>query len=873
MSLTIRAANKGQLLQEIIDTSTDTEWYSKSITGIGIAAIARGCLAGTVSERYLLFSLREKIVKVMVLKHRAGETMSNLMALPELLKSTQDQLSTLMGAGWKEACKEMEKSLSNEIKRGQDLSSKGDNEEAMALFEKLRDDCNFCPYFKLCCLEELARIYTLLGRFQSADKAIDDSKLALDQIDEQYEKGKKYRTSEYYWNCIHLWLARIWNDEHTPYTKRTLKEHPKINWALELCQKRIDLFDPNSQSEHELTELGRAFKEKARICGLQENDHKCIEYYLRAIGLLENNKQYLIEALISLGDAYQHTRSHEEALKVYERALDISGEIGNKHAEATCYLNIAFCKSVSIGEEIAQILAVEEVSDTYRDAIAIYDELEGLYENPEFQISYFDVHDVAYIAYENFLCRYGEYEKALLLTIKRRARALSRCMPKKRNVDLPELTSIQSVQELAREHQTNFVFYSLAPKQDNTTNNSVRVWAVSEDKFAYEDLIGCDVIKDLATFNGAVHTIFGESRTKVKKDLKQYNIDATIDELISGKKAIGSIRENSKLEEGTLQGLVENVNGLKKAFSDMQKMLRKWGKFLLPSAIRNVHEESCKSLTIIPEAELSYIPFESLPYKEKGGRARYLIEDFPIHHMPSINIMRSLVKKSQVESGLVIGDPSGNLEYAFSESGVVDDFFEVQNVKSSTFKREQATVKAFMGKIETADVVHLACHATDEAKFQPDSIFQGALKMCPTQGGKEVTAEEIYAKTLKAQLVFMNACFSGKGQSHQEGNAGLVWAFLAGGAESVISARWPVYDSQVTLDIVKDFYNALFNCGLTKADALRKAICSAINKEPARPDMWGSFFLTGLNSEIRISKRTSGSSKEKVEDTSWLDFL
>lgn len=97
--------------------------------------------------------------------------------------------------------------------------------------------------------------------------------------------------------------------------------------------------------------------------------------------------------------------------------------------------------------------------------------------------------------------------------------------------------------------------------------------------------------------------------------------------------------------------------------------------------------------------------------------------------------------------------------------------------------------------------------------------------------------------------VFLSSCFSGADKIQREGSIGPIWSFLAAGAKSVIASHWRVPESDLTLEMVKTFYQHALDLGVkkvSKAEALRQAMLMAIKRERENPNLWGSFFLAGL---------------------------
>jgi CHAT domain-containing protein len=92
----------------------------------------------------------------------------------------------------------------------------------------------------------------------------------------------------------------------------------------------------------------------------------------------------------------------------------------------------------------------------------------------------------------------------------------------------------------------------------------------------------------------------------------------------------------------------------------------------------------------------------------------------------------------------------------------------------------------------------------------------------------------------------LSACRTGLGKDVKgEGMIGLSRGFMYAGSRSVIASLWKV-DDRATAELMKHFYQAMFEEGLTPAAALRKAKASMRRQSRWRaPYFWAAFVLQG----------------------------
>ncbi len=95
---------------------------------------------------------------------------------------------------------------------------------------------------------------------------------------------------------------------------------------------------------------------------------------------------------------------------------------------------------------------------------------------------------------------------------------------------------------------------------------------------------------------------------------------------------------------------------------------------------------------------------------------------------------------------------------------------------------------------------------------------------------------------LKAELVVLSACNTGRGTITGDGVIGLSRSLISAGVPSVVVSLWSVPDAP-TATLMTDFYTALQHTP-DKAQALRQAMLHTIKDHP-EPRDWAAFTLIG----------------------------
>ncbi|KAL9986847.1 hypothetical protein ACROYT_G001053, partial [Oculina patagonica] len=164
---------------------------------------------------------------------------------------------------------------------------------------------------------------------------------------------------------------------------------------------------------------------------------------------------------------------------------------------------------------------------------------------------------------------------------------------------------------------------------------------------------------------------------------------------------------------------------------------------------------------------------------------------------------------------LIVGDPKvGRVRYrerlknilrlpcAGKEAEMIGQLLGVEPLLA-----EHATKQAVLQRIHSASLIHFAAHGDAE---------RGEIALSPVYTPNKTPQEEDYLLTmsdiscvqLRAKLVVLSCCHSGKGQIRAEGVVGIARAFLGSGARSVLVALWAIEDT-ATEQFMSRFYEHL----------------------------------------------------------------
>lgn len=266
-----------------------------------------------------------------------------------------------------------------------------------------------------------------------------------------------------------------------------------------------------------------------------------------------------------------------------------------------------------------------------------------------------------------------------------------------------------------------------------------------------------------------------------------------------------------------------------------------------------------KSLTIIPNKFLFYLPFGALNY----DNGEPLIANFSLTYSPSatVFVVTSNVAAEKVSSRneglLAVGNPKFNntdfedlpdLPSAEDEVINIGKNYLSPNVKT----RNAATKDRFLASLKTSDVVHFAGHYVVVDR-DPSRSYLLFSENGANPGARILTNAEIDKLQFpRTKLVVMAACRSGLDNYFDgEGIVGLTRTFLSGGVPVVIASQWSV-DSDAAAELMKRFHAHRRNDAMNTSRALRAAQLDLAKEPNGRfnsPYYWAAFAVFGGYSE------------------------
>jgi CHAT domain-containing protein len=262
---------------------------------------------------------------------------------------------------------------------------------------------------------------------------------------------------------------------------------------------------------------------------------------------------------------------------------------------------------------------------------------------------------------------------------------------------------------------------------------------------------------------------------------------------------------------------------------------------------------------LVPFSFLHDVPFSALA-RVDSAKTRFLIEDYILFQTPSATFLEQNSSTSHVElingSLLAVGT-SESVDMQPLESAVDEVRAIAQTHNASTLLNHDASETQLKRLAPHFSYIHLATHGL----FEPDMPLLSSLVVRSSDSDDGyLTAREIFDLGLKAELVTLSACETGR-SFPASGNiameldrVGLIEAFLHAGSRSVMATLLPVSD-RATTEFMKRFYLNLR--GASKAEALAQAQRAALQGEVVfldaaskphkmtHPRYWAPFIMVG----------------------------
>lgn len=695
----------------------------------------------------------------------------------------------------------------------------------------------------------------------------------------------------------------------------------QIGYAYALsgeAQKALDYCNQALPLQTAANEVARA--ETLTVMGMANdalNKHElALEKYKSALQLRQDPRgpdpQAQAITLTNMGRAYLSLKQYNDAIKSFEQAREIYHRFGERNGESIALFGMARVER-DRGKTEAALKQVEE-------ALALIEPLRSNITSRQLRASYFAINIDRYELYIDLKMQSGEqfYAAAFEASERSRARALLDLLSEAR-IDIvpsgdPELSRLVDARhqilnnlklqlrrksQMLAENKSAGEIAAIQREMDKLTADSDRnETEIRSRNPRYAELmfpqpLGASEIRKLLDRGTVMLEFFlGEERSFVwaltTEKLTGYELPPGAQIEAAASKLRSLFSQGRKLANETD---AEYRARLSKVETEYWREASTLSHMLLGPVADQLKD---KTLLIVPDGELMYLPFGALPAPDAVGDriGQPLTQEHIVVNLPSGSVLAALRQNarrpaasrqvavfadpvferddpriydatskgaappaSSKELAKSVRDTDGDdnkdprlprLPFTNDEARYILSFASPLSMKAIGFQATRKNVMA-LGQRHYR-IIHFATHGLLNEKHPESSGL--VLSLYDERGQYHPEAflrlSDIYGMSLPADLIVLSACRTGLGKAIRgEGLIGLTRGFMHAGTSRVVASLWKV-DDEATAELMKIFYHKMLKDGMSPAAALRVAQLSLAKEERwSHPYFWAGFVLQG----------------------------
>ena len=525
-------------------------------------------------------------------------------------------------------------------------------------------------------------------------------------------------------------------------------------------------------------------------------------------------------AYTNLGNNYHSLGYIKKAIHYHEHSLKLSKEVGDSVGEGEAYNNLG-CIFESQG-------SLPDAATCYQSSIRVLNDVRArLQFKDKWKISLGEMYKSVYINLRRALLKQDKVVEALIASDKGRAQALKDLMECKHGLEAccdSSGTLGETTYDSFNYLLSNVVFVAI----DGGVAVFWIVQARENVKLRMKIVSDTQPVHDLTTYIYSLMKIaFEEVGVRGSVKCEDRSLDKLRDEDLAFEGSQKPPSYSLHLRSSALKTLYE----------------------LVISPIEDVIHGS--ELVIVPDGPLWLAPYAAFMDTD----TTYLSETFRIRLIPSLatlKLIRDCPSQYHRKSGaLLVGDP-------WVQDVIVSDGKKLHQLPCAREEVEmigrilgtepltgkEATKNEVLKRLSSVALVHIAAHGrmeTGEIALSPNLALESRI---PMEQDFLLTMTDVLSAQIRARLVVLSSCHSGRGEIKAEGVVGIARAFLGAGARSVLVSLWAI-DDEATLEFMKNFYQHLVE-GISASEALNRAMKSMRESDKfSEVKYWAPFVLIG----------------------------
>ena len=255
-------------------------------------------------------------------------------------------------------------------------------------------------------------------------------------------------------------------------------------------------------------------------------------------------------------------------------------------------------------------------------------------------------------------------------------------------------------------------------------------------------------------------------------------------------------------------------------------------------------------LIVVPDGPLCLAPYSALS------------ESIRIRVVPSLAALQlitgSLDNFHSKSGALLVGDPCldevpmhlSQLPYAKKEVEMIGKL-----LKTTPLTGRDATKDEVAKRLTSVALVHIAAHGCAQSGEIVLAPNPSRISQLPRRQDYILTMSDVQEICLRARLVVLSCCHSGRGEVKSEGVVGIARSFLCAGARSVLVSLWAI-DGEATMVFMESFYQHLAD-GKSASVALYQAMKSLRESEEfSAVKYWAPFVLIGDDVTLEFGEQS-----------------
>ena len=539
------------------------------------------------------------------------------------------------------------------------------------------------------------------------------------------------------------------------------------------------------------------------------------------------------EGYLSLAMACHSLTEYVTAEEYLDKALSVSKDIKNGETEFQCYCFLALTK-LTQG-------TFEETKCYLLQSIKKCEELRGFNrDNDEILISLADMHDLPYKMLSALFCKARTPNHALYVAELGRARALADLMA----------TQYSAETHISADPQSWIAIENLMTKQTNCTCLYISY---------FERTVFLWILKTSGVISLRKTTV---DKNTLYKRLAQpaKNLDEFFAIMAKSFRSFGILPEEvcedrslNDIEPAETDSSQEESDAALRQGEDEKNPEPSLSLFheMLINPVSDLLDEP--EIIIVPDRNLYRVPFAAV--LDKNGK--YLSETFKVRIVPSLTTLKHIQDTPadfhSRTGALIVGDP--DVGHVIFHGRLYRNFYPLSGAREEAemigrllgvqpLLGQHATKQAVLQRIASVSLIHFAAHGDAE---------RGEIALAPPRSTAEIPQEDDYLLKmsdiskvqLRAKLVVLSCCHSGRGQIRAEGAVGIARAFLGSGARSVLVALWALEDI-ATKQFMSCFYEHLVR-GESASESLHEAMKWMRDNGFTSVSEWAPFMLIGDN--------------------------